>query len=101
MLTCLRCGNQWEPRKVGALPKRCPSCQNATWNRPYQRHVATAAGVIARNIDKAKESAIIETVSAPSPHDPDGALMQAAPSDPVAEAKRRAMELFRKVADGH
>lgn len=96
MLTCLRCGNQWEPRKTDALPKRCPGCMNSTWNTPYKRKPSVPRGTFVENVDKPKENAIIESVNVPI--DPDGAMMQATPIDRVAEAKRKAMELFQKVA---
>lgn len=35
MATCLRCRNEWTPRKEH--PKRCPSCQNPNWDRPTKR----------------------------------------------------------------
>lgn len=41
MATCLRCGNEWEPRK--ACPKKCPSCQNPNWNRPRRKRQAVVA----------------------------------------------------------
>ena len=93
MLTCLRCGNEWEPRKPN--PKRCPACQNPTWNTPYRRKKPRPE----TNIDKPEESAIIGSVSVSSGTiDPDGAMMQVAPVDRVAEAKRKAMDLYMKVA---
>ncbi len=48
------------------------------------------------NIDIPAESVIIAHVS--EHIDPDGAMMQASPVDRLAEAKRKAMELYRKVA---
>ena len=94
MLTCLRCGNEWEPRKPN--PKRCPACQNPTWNTPYKRKRNVPRGTLSTNIDMPAESVIIAPMS--EHIDPDGAMMQAAPVDRLAEAKRKAMELYRKVA---
>jgi DNA-directed RNA polymerase subunit RPC12/RpoP len=34
-VVCLRCGNQWTPRKTD--PKKCPGCQNPGWNKPRTR----------------------------------------------------------------
>ena len=36
MATCLRCGNEWTPRKEH--PKKCPGCQNPNWDKPRTRH---------------------------------------------------------------
>jgi hypothetical protein len=41
MATCLRCGNEWTPRKEN--PKRCPGCQNPNWNRPRKNRRASVA----------------------------------------------------------
>ena len=35
--TCKRCGNEWEPRLDGQLPKQCPKCHSPLWNNDYQR----------------------------------------------------------------
>ena len=69
-------------------PKKCPACQSPLWNTPYRRNVKAST----RNIDKEQEPAIIATM------DPDGAMMRVVPLDRVAEAKKKAMELFRKVS---
>jgi hypothetical protein len=38
MLLCLRCGHEWIPRKAKdpsrRLPKECPLCHSAYWDRP-------------------------------------------------------------------
>ena len=36
MADCLRCGNEWTPRKEH--PKKCPECQNPNWDKPRTRH---------------------------------------------------------------
>jgi hypothetical protein len=32
MLVCLKCGNEWEPKKEN--PKRCPQCKTTAWMTP-------------------------------------------------------------------
>jgi DNA-directed RNA polymerase subunit RPC12/RpoP len=34
---CVRCSHEWEARKQGGLPTRCPACYSAAWNKPYAR----------------------------------------------------------------
>ena len=40
VLTCLRCGHSWYPRRP-KLPAHCPSCCSPYWNKPRQRLRAT------------------------------------------------------------
>ena len=35
-LHCVRCDHRWFPR-TRTLPRRCPGCLNARWDRPYVR----------------------------------------------------------------
>jgi len=39
VLTCLRCGHQWIPRKDkyshGNYPQACPKCQSWYWDAPF------------------------------------------------------------------
>jgi len=31
---CLRCGNEWEPRKKKHKPQTCPKCRTRYWDKP-------------------------------------------------------------------
>lgn len=31
---CYRCGHQWLPHDINVLPKACPKCKSAYWDRP-------------------------------------------------------------------
>lgn len=33
VLTCLRCGTEWTPRKA-EHPRRCPKCRSPYWDKP-------------------------------------------------------------------
>jgi DNA-directed RNA polymerase subunit RPC12/RpoP len=47
MMTCLRCGREWEPRVEGR-PKNCPGCKSPAWDRPKVPHgvAAKAHGIV-------------------------------------------------------
>lgn len=32
---CKKCGRVWVPRE--AKPKKCPTCKNEHWDKPYER----------------------------------------------------------------
>lgn len=36
MLTCLRCGHEWEPATADR-PKSCPKCKSYYWDQPRKR----------------------------------------------------------------
>lgn len=44
MLTCLRCGGSWRPRKVGSDPVQCPRCKRVDWNRGRDAENSMRAG---------------------------------------------------------
>lgn len=77
MATCLRCGNEWEPRK--ASPKKCPSCQNPNWNRPRRKRQA----VVSRKEQNLKGDQRVE-----------GSVSSIVYTFDVEEAKRRAESLL-------
>lgn len=82
MATCLRCGNEWEPRKPD--PKKCPSCQNPNWNREVRRKRARGANGNTSVLHSEVEGSIpsVSTITE---------------KDTLSEAKARAEELLRKL----
>lgn len=92
--TCLRCGNEWTPRKEH--PKRCPGCQNPNWNRPRKRakkieveivHVPRSEwpAEVVKMLDDAIQSTEPECA-----HAPDG-------KDSLSSAKAKAEALMRQL----
>lgn len=85
MATCLRCGNEWTPRKEN--PRKCPSCQNPNWNRETRKRK------IPQPTTKAEATPACE--SAP------GRGMEAVPvveNDTLSLQKARAEELIRMLS---
>jgi len=33
---CLKCGNEWIPRKKNSLPRVCPKCRSYKWDEPKE-----------------------------------------------------------------
>jgi hypothetical protein len=85
-LTCLRCGNEWTPRKPS--PKKCPGCQNPGWSTPRtrKRKVVMPNGPIPiPQCEVAGESASAET---PTPE----------PVDRIKQARERAEKLLEQIS---
>jgi predicted Zn-ribbon and HTH transcriptional regulator len=41
---CIRCGNEWIPRKLKGSIARCPKCKSPLWNTPRVRKVYAKRG---------------------------------------------------------
>ena len=39
ILTCERCGKEWEKRKGEGLPIQCPKCKSHYWNKKKQNKI--------------------------------------------------------------
>ena len=97
MAICLRCGNDWEPRK--ARPKKCPSCQNPNWDKPKKKRRGGSSSVVERpsakvsdeqSPDKAEGGSSVRIPA--SPH------QQIVETDSLSSAKARAESLLRQLA---
>jgi DNA-directed RNA polymerase subunit RPC12/RpoP len=97
-LACLRCGNEWTPRK--ANPKRCPGCQNPNWNRPRTKRRKTVTGLeLCGVVRQVAESAGVQVIEDEMVPGGTVSLSQelAIPIPSISEARRRAEELFKRL----
>lgn len=91
MATCLRCGNEWTPRKEH--PKRCPGCQNPNWNRPRKNRRASVAQPVEQvTLNHEVEGSIPSGSTIPEPE-----CVRTPEKDSLSILKARADDLLLKL----
>jgi len=63
IITCSRCGNNWNPRKY--RPKECPKCKSPDWNKPKIKKT-TMPSPITKTITKTTTTLQVGIVPSPT-----------------------------------